>query len=151
MLGEYYSLVESIWGISTYGEGMVPVNADTQSPIEGSCFVAQSNLTLQPHDCSPPGSSVRGISQARVMQWVAISFSSRSFQPRDQIHVSGLAGSLFTPEPPGKSPGEGREQSKGQRKKNFFLFFCLNFSCLALKHGFYFAYPFLSWWTLGHP
>ena len=38
--------------------------------------VAQSCLTLcDPMDCSPPGSSVRGIVQARVLEWVAISFS----------------------------------------------------------------------------
>ena len=36
-------------------------------------------------DCSPPGSSVRGILQA-ILEWVAISSSSGSSQPRDQIH-----------------------------------------------------------------
>ena len=92
----------------------------------------------QPHDCSPPGSSVHGISQARVLEWVAISFT-RSFQPRDQTHVSGLADRLFTSEPLGKSPVEGGERPKG-REKN--IFFCLNFSYLAIKHGFYFTYPF---------
>ena len=39
-------------------------------------------------DCCLPGSSVRGISQARMLEWVAISFSRRSSQPRDQTHVS---------------------------------------------------------------
>ena len=37
-------------------------------------------------DCSPPGSSVRGISHARILDWVAISFSRGSSQPRDQTH-----------------------------------------------------------------
>ena len=37
----------------------------------------------QPMDCSPPGSSVHGIFQARILEWVAISFSRRSSQPRD--------------------------------------------------------------------
>ena len=48
------------------------------------CLVAQSCLTLcNPFDCSPPGSSVHGISQARILEWVAI-FSSRGLsQPRD--------------------------------------------------------------------
>ena len=36
-----------------------------------------------PMDCSPPGSSVLGISHARILEWVAISFSRGSFQPRD--------------------------------------------------------------------
>ena len=39
-------------------------------------------------DCSPPGSSVPGISQARVLEWVAISFSRGSSWPRDWTHVS---------------------------------------------------------------
>ena len=48
----------------------------------------QSFLTLwDPVDYSPPGSSVYGISQARILQWVAISFSRESPQPRDQTHV----------------------------------------------------------------
>ena len=41
-----------------------------------------------PVDCSLPGSSVHGISQARILEWVAISFSRRTSQPRDQTHVS---------------------------------------------------------------
>ena len=49
----------------------------------------QSCLTLcDPMDCSPPGSSVHVISQARILEWVAISFSRRSFCPRDWICVS---------------------------------------------------------------
>ena len=51
-------------------------------------------------DCSPPGSSVHGISQARVLEWVAISFS-RGFY---QTCISCLAGRFFTTEPPGKPP-----------------------------------------------
>ena len=41
-------------------------------------------------------------SQARVLEWVAISFSSRSFQPRDQTCIFCVAGRLFITEPPGK-------------------------------------------------
>ena len=39
-------------------------------------------------DCSPPGSAVYGISPARILEWVAISFSRGSSQPRDQTHIS---------------------------------------------------------------
>ena len=50
---------------------------------------AQSGLTLfNPMDCSPPGSSVHGTSQARILEWVAISYSRRSSRPRDRIRVS---------------------------------------------------------------
>ena len=45
------------------------------SPSVGRCVLTQSCLTLcNPVDCSPPGSSVHGILQARVLEWVAISF-----------------------------------------------------------------------------
>ena len=47
-------------------------------------------------DCSPPGSSVHGILQARVLDWVAIPFSTESSQPRDWTQVSCIAGGLFT-------------------------------------------------------
>ena len=47
-------------------------------------------------DYSPPGSSVHGILQARVLEWVAISFSRGSSWPRDQTQVSHIAGGLFT-------------------------------------------------------
>ena len=53
---------------------------------------AQSILTLcDPMDCGPPGSSVHGILQARILEWVAISFSRGSSQPRDQTRVSCIS------------------------------------------------------------
>ena len=51
--------------------------------------------------CNLPGSSVCGISQARILKWVAISFSRGSSWPRDQTHISCLAGRFSTMEPPG--------------------------------------------------
>ena len=50
---------------------------------------------LQPVDCSPPGSSVHGILQARILEWVVISFSRGSSQPRDRTRVSCFAGRHF--------------------------------------------------------
>ena len=48
----------------------------------------QSCLTLwEPTDCSPPSSSVHVISQARILEWVAISSSRRTSWPRDQTHI----------------------------------------------------------------
>ena len=49
-----------------------------------------------PMDCSSPGCSVRGILQARMLEWVAISFPRGSSQPRDGTLVSHIAGRLFT-------------------------------------------------------
>ena len=47
-------------------------------------------------DCSPPGSSVHWILQARMLEWVAISSSRGSFQPRDWTQVSRIASRFFT-------------------------------------------------------
>ena len=62
--------------------------------------------SLQPHGWSPQGSSVHGIFQAILRQWVAISFSRPSFPLRDWTCVScespTLAGRFFTTVPPGK-------------------------------------------------
>ena len=50
---------------------------------------SQSCPTLCDHmDCSPSGSSIHGIFQARILEWVAISSSRGSSRPRDQTHVS---------------------------------------------------------------
>ena len=52
-------------------------------------LAAQLCLTLcDPVDCSPQGSSVHGIFQARILEWLAISYSRGSFPSRDQTHVS---------------------------------------------------------------
>ena len=62
-------------------------------------LVAQSCLTLcNSMDCTPPGFSVHGILQARILEWIAIPFSRGSSQPRDGTQVSWLAGEFFTTE-----------------------------------------------------
>ena len=71
------------------------------------CLVTQSCPTLcDSMDCSPPGSSAHGILQARIiLQWVAISFSRGSSQPRDWTRdscVSFIASRYFTTDSPGK-------------------------------------------------
>ena len=50
----------------------------------------------KPMDCSSPGSSAHGTLQARILEWVAIPFSSGSSWPRDQIRVSCIGGRLLT-------------------------------------------------------
>ena len=61
------------------------------------CLDTQSCLTLRdPVDHSPLGSSVHGILQDRILEWVAIPFSKRSSQPRDQSWVSCIAGRFLT-------------------------------------------------------
>ena len=46
-------------------------------------------------DCSLPGSSVHGIFQARILEWVAISFSMGSSRPRDRTHISWIGRRIF--------------------------------------------------------
>ena len=59
--------------------------------------VAQLCPTLcDPMDCSLPGSSVHGIFQAIVLEWIAISFSRGSSQPRDRTRVSRIVDRRFT-------------------------------------------------------
>ena len=64
----------------------------TTTPFSSVCVsVTQLCLTLcDCMDCSPPGSSVHGILQARILAWVAVSFS------RDRTQVSHIAGRFFT-------------------------------------------------------
>ena len=62
-----------------------------------NCEVPQSCPTLcDAMDCSLPGSSVHGIFQVRILEWVTISFSRGSSQPRHQTWVSCIAGRHFT-------------------------------------------------------
>ena len=60
-----------------------------------ACMLSQVQL-FNPMGHSLPGSSVHWISQARIMEWVAISFSRGFSQPRDETHVSCIAGGFFT-------------------------------------------------------
>ena len=76
--------------------------------MEHVCLVAQSCLTLcDPTDCSPPGSSVHGILQARILGWIVISFSRGSSQPRKWNLVSRTAGRFFTNWATGKPSMDG--------------------------------------------
>ena len=74
--------------------------------VNYSCVVSKLRPTLcNPMFCSPPGSSVHGVSQARILEWVAISFSKGSSQSWNQTRtsfISCIAGGFFTTEPPGK-------------------------------------------------
>ena len=70
------------------------------------CLVAELCLTLcNPIDCSPPGSSVHGILQARILEWVAISFTrdiqDTGIKPSAPATYPALQEDPFTTEPPG--------------------------------------------------
>ena len=74
-------------------------------------FTMEGNVTFQfvvyllshvrpfcdPLDCSPPGSSVCGLSQARTLEWVAVSFSGGSSRPRDRTYISCVGRRILYP------------------------------------------------------
>ena len=66
-------------------------------PQSWCVLVTQSYPTLcDPRDCSLQGSSIHVILQTRILEWIAISFSMGSSQPRDRTRVSHIAGRFFT-------------------------------------------------------
>ena len=108
---------------------------DDQSPLfQLACMRAYSVASVvslcNPMDFSPSVSSVHGILQARILEWVAMP-SSRGFsQPRDRNQVSRTAGLFFTAEPPGK-PFLG---GKGLKELCFKQHVCLAKSLICRDH-----------------
>ena len=72
--------------------------SEEEKPLdESESEVAQSCLTLcDPMDSKLPGSFIHGVFQARVLEWIAVSFSRGSSRPRDRTQVSRVAGRRFT-------------------------------------------------------
>ena len=77
------------------------------APSHSSVVFSRSVVSdsCDPMDCSPPGSSVHAIFRARMLEWVALSFSRGSSWPREWTRVSCFAGGFFTTESPGKPRG----------------------------------------------
>ena len=77
----------AIWALLTYSSWVWGV---IQHCLYGACVISRLVMSdsLQPYDCSPPGSSVHGILQARILEWVAMPSSRGSSWPRDRTHVS---------------------------------------------------------------
>ena len=74
-----------------------PLYMESKKKDRNESKVAQSCLALWDRmDYSLPGSSIHGIFQARILEWVAISFSRGSSRPRNQTRVSSTAGRRFT-------------------------------------------------------
>ena len=79
----------------------------TDTDIKGYAWVCAKSLQLCPTlcdtmDCSLPGSSVHGILQARILEWIAMLSARGPSWPRDWTPVSCTAGRFFTTEPQGK-------------------------------------------------
>ena len=67
----------------------------TESDTTEVTWQQQQQTLCDPMGCSLPGSSIHGILQARILEWVAIPFSRASSQPRDGTQVSYIAGGFF--------------------------------------------------------
>ena len=97
----------------------------SHTPLTSICCLVAKYVTLcDPMECSLPDSSVHGISQARTLGWVAISFCKESFWGRDWTHTScidgWILGRFFTTEPPWRSPTPFPSTIAGiQNKANF--------------------------------
>ena len=81
-------------------------------------------ILCDPMDCSPPGSSVHGIFQARVLEWIAISFSRGSSDPGIESGSPALQADALPSEPPEKPIiGQGdqlnSQDSNGATKENY--------------------------------
>ena len=101
------------------------------------CVCVQScRLFCDPMDCIPSGSYVHGISQVRILEWVAISYSRGSPWSKDQTHVSCLTNIFFTKAAPEKPLvyGIGLLKLLNPRYQGLLFFSCsLRFtSCLPL-------------------
>ena len=99
-IGKPLSIPHSLF-LHPWCSGWTSYKREWKLPGKGTmrmlCLVAQSCATLcDPMDCSPPGFSVRGILQARILEWVAIPSSRGSSQTGDRMQVSHVAGGFFT-------------------------------------------------------
>ena len=103
--GEFHGQ-RSLVGYSPWGrQESVWLCTHTQHVIKSSVVLLtllSPNGLCNPMDCSPPGSSVHGVLQARILEWVAISFSRGSSRLRDQTQVLHCRQILLTSKPPGK-------------------------------------------------
>ena len=82
---------------SNWDDNLLLFGVIEQGKVKAEMLVSQLSKTIcDPMDCSPPGSSVHGIFQERVLEWVAIPFSRESSWPRGWTPVSCIAGRFFT-------------------------------------------------------
>ena len=93
-IGNYKSETSKIFWLRYFKKSILPM---LEKLFEMCAKSLQSCSTLcDPTDCSPPGSPVHVILQTRTLEWVAIPSSGGSSRPRDQTHVSCMAGRFFT-------------------------------------------------------
>ena len=91
---------------------------------------------------APSGSSVHGILQARILEWVAVSSSKGSSQPRDWTRISCLAGRFFTTEPPEVDGATAKTQGRVKAVANISIVVLVGPSSASP------GWPIPCWWVL---
>ena len=110
--GERESMHEVLWSWTRVG-GM----KKRKKKVKKESEVTQSCPTLcYPMDCSPPGSSVHGILQPRILEWVAMPSSRGSSDPGIKPRSSALQADSLLSEPPGKSPSGFQHPNSIEKK-----------------------------------
>ena len=113
-------------------QGIFPTQGLNASPTLAADAAAKSlqlcpNL-CDPMNCSPPGSSVSGILQERILEWVAMPFSRGSSQTRDQTylsHISLVAGRFFTTSTTWEAPFNWQYRKPSLPPPNSYRALCL--------------------------
>ena len=75
--------------------GVALCGTNTHFTLKWKCWSHSCVWLSDPTDCSPPGYSVHGILQARIPEWVSISYPRRSSWPKDQTWVLWILGRFF--------------------------------------------------------
>ena len=90
--------IEDTFSLSSFPKFIVLQHSNSYHEKSESESISRSIVSdsLQPHDYSLPGSSVHGILQAEILEWVAITFSRASSWPRDPTRVFCIASRFFT-------------------------------------------------------
>ena len=108
------------------------VNAYNAAELRARACQATSATSLWgPMDCSPPGSSVRGTLQARILEWVAMPSSRGSSQPRDWTHVSCRLQAVSLPL---SHQGSPTELYKNGQNGKFYIYFTTKTKKIKKEH-----------------
>ena len=98
----------------TWGQTMVAL----QIAVKRREWVSEWSRSVVSNSLRPlPGSSAYGILQARILEWVVISFSRGSSRPRDRTQVSRIAGRCFNLRATREAPKRREAKSKGEKER----------------------------------
>ena len=115
------------------------------------CVVQSCPTLCNLMDCSPPGSSVHGIFQVRILGWGAIPFSRGSPPPRNRTQVSCIAQGFFTTEPPGKPMESNSSPWESGSAAHIYPKTWIRGLCFGLREGERACWPLSPLLSCSHP